>query len=275
MDFDEIIYRYEEQFVELNNENIFDFVFSFLEEHHLCTKEKFLQNHSLENLNPYTLFDSLRNYLAEYHKELLNSFYDAYRKKNGNLKYLITEDMHMLGKTTIGKLNRSILEQLSNRPYIGKISYEDKKIHITLVSGEEYSFFSIYDYFDKNPKMLQYIMKYRNKLFGQCHADAWDATILLNDSTLLTELIPYCFVGTYYHSIVENKDGMYIDLANEIVYDENVRYNLYQAEVICETKKEDLYQKLEEAKEYFGESPYADALLIAVHQQALEMKKSR
>ena len=31
MDFDEIIYRYEEQFVELNSKSIFDFVFSFLE----------------------------------------------------------------------------------------------------------------------------------------------------------------------------------------------------------------------------------------------------
>ena len=241
----------------------------------MCIQEKFLQNHSLENLNPYTLFDSLRNYLAEYHKELLNSFYDAYRKKNGNLKYLITEDMRMLGKTTIGKLNRSVLEQLSNRPYIGKISYEDKKIHITLISGEEYSFFSIYDYFDKNSRMSQYIMKYRNQLFGQCHNDAWDAIITLNDSTLLTELIPYCFVGTYYHSIVEDKNGMYIDLANEIVYDENVRYNLYQAEIVSETKKEDLYQKLADANEYFGKSPYASAILIAVYQQTLKLKKGR
>ena len=181
----------------------------------------------------------------------------------------------MLGKTTIGKLNRSVLEQLSNRPYIGKISYEDKKIHITLISGEEYSFFSIYDYFDKNSRISHYIMKYRNELFGQCHNDAWDATILLNDSTLLTELIPYCFVGTYYHSIVEDKDGMYIDLANEIVYDENVRYNLYQAEIVSETKKEDLYQKLADANEYFGESPYASAIIIAAHQQALKLKKGR
>ena len=272
MEFDEIIYQNEEQFDEPNNNWIYDFVFSFLEENHLCTKEQFLQNYPLEELNPYTLFDLLRNYLEDYHKELLNPFYEAYVKKNGNLNFLITCDLRILGKTTIGKLNRSILERLSNRPYFGKISYEEKKIHVTLSSGKEYSFYSIYDYFAKNSKMFEYIMDYRNELFAQCHTDAWDTAHLLNDTTLLTELIPNCFVGTYYHSIVEDNNGMYVDLANEIVYDEEVRYDLFQAEIVSETKKEELHQKLEEAKEYFGESPYAEALLIATHQQAINRR---
>ncbi len=273
MEFNEIIYQNEEQFDEPNNNFIFDFVFSFLEEHHLGTKEKFLQEHPLEELNPYTLFDSLRYYLGDYHEELLHSFYDAFLKKNGNLNFLITCDLRMLGKSTFGKLNRSVVEQFSAHPYIVKVSYEEKKIHITLASGEEYSFYSIYDYFAKNSKMFEYIMKNRNHLFAQCHTDAWDTAHLLNDSTLLTELIPNCFVGTYYHSIVEDKNGMYIDLANEIVYDEKIRYDLYQAEIVCETKEEDLLEKLEEANAYFGETSYAEALLIATHQQIMNSKK--
>ena len=272
MEFDEIIYQNEEQFDKPNNNCLFDFVFSFLEKHHLGTKEKFLQEHPLEELDPYTLFDALRYYLGDYREELLNSFYDTFIKNNGNLNFLITCDLRALGKTTFDKLNRSVVEQFSAHPYITKITYEDKKIHITLTSGKEYSFYSIYDYFAKNPKMFEYILKNRNHLFAQCHTDAWDTAHLLNDTTLLTELIPNCFVGTYYHSIVEDKNGMYIDLANEIVYDEEVRYDLFQAEIVSETKKEELHQKLEEAKEYFGETPYAEALLIATHQQSINRR---
>lgn len=275
MTYQELFYQFEEQYDKENNTSFLMFLKEFLQEYQLPSLEKFARVNQIDIQNGYRLFHCVIDYIYSYSPELISSFYEKYLKFNGNLNACIIDDMYVLGDTTNKKEKKFLCDSFSNNPHIETITYENKEFKMELTSGNKYSFYSIYDYFRGSLLMMYFIRKNRKKLKGDCHNVSVFVLKALDHSTLITELIPDYFVGTYYHSIVKDENGLFIDLANHIVYDERVRNELFQGEIVCETKQEDFKTKLEEAYAYFGESPYAEAILIAEHQQALELKKGR
>lgn len=272
MTFQELFYQYEEQYSEKNNALFLMLLKDFLQKYKLPSLEQIARINQIDMQNGYNLFNCVRYCLYNNFNnssELLTAFYNLFLKFNGNLKACITHDMSNLGKSTNKKLDKFWQGELLKNPFMRSINYEDKKINIELSSGEKYSFYSIHDYFRNYFLMKCYIRIFKNKFDGNCHNVSIFPLKHLENAILITELLPEYFVGTYYHSIVYH-NGLFIDLANQIVYDEKVRKELYQGEIVCETKIDDFQRKLKEANQYFGDTPYAEALMIALHHQALE-----
>ncbi len=276
MTYQELFYQFEEQYYKENNAMFLMFLKEFLQEYQLPPLEKFAKVNHIDIQNGYRLFYCVIGYIYSYSPELVSPFYEKYLKFNGNLNACITNDMYVLGDTTSNKDKKFWCNALLNNPYIENITYKNKEFKLELTSKEKYSFYSIYDYLRSSLKTMHYFLrKHKDKLHGNCHNVSELLLKMINNTTLITELIPDYFVGTYYHTIVRDENGLFIDLAKHIVYDERVRNELFQGEIVCETKQEDFETALEEANTYFGETPYAYSLLIATHQQALKMKRGR
>lgn len=122
-----------------------------------------------------------------------------------------------------------------------------------------------------------YILKDKDFFVVNCHNASWKVIQYLKNASLITELLPYYFEGTFYHSVVRDANGMIIDLANSAVYNEEIRKKLYHGQIICETKKGYLEKKLDEAIRFSSkediEEDFSKPLLLALHKQLKNKQK--
>ncbi len=275
MDYEKIFYQYEEQYIDRNNQRIKEFVYLFLKESGIREKEVKAIYDCREN-DFMDFYDSLKKVVYRFYPKLIPFFEDLLKQSGFNTIYAIQEAMFYLGSTTNKNLNKEWKNLLMLSPSIKNIEYYHGKIIVSSENFGKHSFYSIQDYFREDFLAKQFIRKMRYedncKDGGICHIASWDFMDLLDNASLVTELLPCCYDGTYYHSIIRNEEGMFIDLANEVVYDEKTRKEFYQGQIVCETRKEDLVSHLDEAivasmnpniEEEFGNS-----LLLTLHKQA-------
>lgn len=275
MDYESIFYHYEEQFKNINNERMKNFVYLFLKASGISEKEVKTIYDVREN-DYIDFYDALKKIVYRFYPNLIPFFEDLLRQSEFKTIYSIQEALFYLGSTTNKNLNREWENIVKLSPYIEEIGYSKGKITIYNENFGNFSFSSIQDYFRHNFYAKQFIRKMRcdasDKDGGICHIASWEFIQLLDNASLITELLPFCYEGTYYHSVIRNEEDMFIDLANEVVYDENVRKNLYQGQIVCETKKEDLESHLNDAIRDSGnpdiEEEFGNALLLTLHKQS-------
>lgn len=275
MDYESIFYHYEEQYKNLNNERLKDFITLF------CSKTK-IDRREIELIylvkegDYEDLFLSLKDYTFKFYPQFISLFYQLLEESQYHMVYDLLDSMFILGSTTNKKLNREKSKMLLQSPYIQNISYENCKIMLNSPLGN-YAFYSLRDYFRGNYEVMSYLRK-NIELGGHCHNVSWDLMSKLEKASLVTELLPFYYEGTFYHSIVKNNvDGMYIDLANEVVYDEEIRQNLYQGQIICEASKEELenhlYDAIVASNKPNIEDDFYKPLLLALHKQCKGIRK--
>ncbi len=267
MDYESIYYENETKYKEINNQKLKKFIDAFVE----STKIDIESVKAIEMVkeNDYEdLAHSLRNYIFTFYPQYISLYYHLLQESHYKMVYDILDGMFLLGCSTNKRLNREKCNLLLQSFYVNTISYVDGKIILNSHFGE-YSFSSLRDYFRGNYDATTYIRN--NDMPGHCHNVSWDFISILNRASLVTELIPYYFEGTYYHSIIRNEDGLFIDLANEIVYGEDVRKNLFQGQIVCETKKEDLekdlYNAIVASNHPSIEEDFYESLILALHKQ--------
>lgn len=280
MDYESIFYQNEEQYTKINNERMKNFVYLFLKVSRINVEE-INSIYDIKENDYMDFYDSLKKVVFRFYPNLIPIFYELLKQNGYNMIYEIQEDMFYLGSTTNKGLNKEEKNILKLSPFIKDIDYQQSKITLYSEIFGNYSFYSIRDYFRDDYLVKKYIRKIRcssnDKKGGICHNSSWELMQLLNNASLVTELLPYCYESTYYHSVIRNEDGMIIDVANEVVYDEKIRKDLYQGKIICETKKDDLESNLYDAivasQNPYIEEEFNEPLLLALHRQCIDKRK--
>ncbi len=265
--FDKLYYENEERFKEINNNYFKSFVTYFVNKYGITN---FIEDDPSDYIN---IFTDLKKYIYMYLPELVEPFYKELKKTGFNMVYNLFDDMYELGVTTNKKLQSKTVYHTKLSPHISDISY-DGKIKIESIYGDV-SFYSLKDYFSSRSSFnLKKIIR-NNDLSGDCHGVSLSILDLLEDANLVTMLIPYYFEGTIYHSIVKTEDGLFIDAASYIVYDEKA-LNLLNGRVISNTPKSEIENTLEEAISYsqdpFIQEKYNDTLVLALYNQSRSIK---
>lgn len=274
MNYESIFFEYEEQFTIKN-----DFQFKMVIEN--FTKkvdidiEEIKTIYSVSENDFLDLYGCLKDYLYYRYPDYLPCLYYFLKKSNFKIYYDYLDSILILGENVNGYLDENLKRFLLRSPYIDDIHYDNGLIFLKINNGKEYSFYSAKDYF-KNNSSIMHILKDKKFLTGNCHNASWKVIKHLENVSLITELLPYYFEGTFYHSVVRDENGMIIDLANNAVYSEEIRKKLYHGRIICETKKRYLDERLEEAirdssKEDI-ENYFNEPLLLALHKQS-KLKK--
>ncbi len=269
MDYESIYYENETQYKDLNNEKLKEFIKEFVNLSKVDIEDVKIIEKIKEN-DYEDLARSLRNYIFTFYPQYISLYYQLLQESHYRMVYDILDSMFILGVSSNKRLNREKCELLLQSPYISDISYDNGKIILSSKFGK-FSFYSLKDYFRRNYNAMAFVRKHDN-MPGECHDVSWDFISILNRASLVTELLPFYYEGTYYHSVIRNEDGMFIDLANEVVYEEDVRKDLFQGQIVCETEKEDLennlYNAIVASNDPYIEDNFNEALLLALHKQS-------
>lgn len=275
MDYESIYYQYEEQFAIKNQMHFKLVIEKFVKKTGIDIEEVKVIYSVCEN-DYITLCSCLKDYLYYRYPEYLPCFYYFLKKSNFKMYYDYLDAILILGENVNGYLDENIKKFILHSPYIEDIHYNKELISLKINNGKEYSFYSAKDYF-KNNSSIMHILKDKDFLIGNCHNASWRVIQYLENASLITELLPYYFEGTFYHSVVRDANGMIIDLANNAVYNEAIRKKLYHGQIICETKKEDLENSLYDAIVASNnpniEDDFNEPLILALHKQLKDIRK--
>lgn len=267
--FDKLYYENEERFKEINNNYFRNFITYFVNKYDI---KNFIEDDPSDYIN---IFTDLKKYIHMYLPELIGPFYEELKKTGFNMIYNLFDDMYELGVTTNKKLQSKTVYHAKLSPHISDISY-DGKINIESIYANV-SFYSLKDYFNSYFNSCFNLKKLiREKdLSGDCHRVSLSILDLLEESNLVTMLIPYYFEGTIYHSLIKTEDGLFIDAASYIVYDEKT-LNLLNGRIISDTPKSEIENTLEEAISYsqdpFIQEKYNNTLILALYNQSRSIK---
>lgn len=269
MDYESIFFEYEEQFSIKNNLRLKMVIEKFIKKVGIDIEEVKIMYRVSEN-DFITLYICLKDYLYYHYPNYLPCLYYFLKKSNFKLYYDYLDSILLLGENINGSLEEDIKKFILHSPYIDDVHYNNGLISLKINNGKEYSFYSAKDYFKNNPSIM-HIVKDKEFLVGNCHNASWKVIEYLENASLITELVPYYFEGTFYHSVVRDENGLIIDLANSAVYSEEIRKKLYHGKIICETKKRYLERDLQEAIMASNhpniESEFNEPLLLALHKQ--------
>lgn len=181
--------------------------------------------------------------------------------------------MKLIGRNTTNILCEEIKQYVLLSPYINGITIHQGLISIYSEFGN-FSFYSTRKYLQENQKALKMINDYITQ--GYCHHLSWQLLNYLEKANLVTSLLPAYFEGNYYHSVVRNQDGFIIDVANEIVYEEEMRDFLFKGHIVVETEKENLDKRLQEAildeDEESKKLNFTSAMLLTLHKEYKKLK---
>lgn len=221
-------------------------------------------SYQLAEDNYTDLFWILHSYLFNHLPDLIPSFYELLEKYHYKLGTDYISMLRLAGNNTEYELKDVVKQFLTRAPYIEDVS--DCKGKITIHSGQlgNITFYSTAKYF-QNDYLIRYLLE-NFPTENECHNISWKLTKVLPGSILITSLIPMPFEGTCYHTTVRNQDGMIVDAANGVVLEEECYHQMFQDEVIVETKASDLERRLCETSLMESRS-YPSALVLALHEQ--------
>lgn len=270
MDYESIFFEYEEQFTIKNNLRLKMVIEKFIKKVDIDIEE-IKTIYGVSENDFITLYSCLKDYLYYRYLDYLPCLYYFLKKSNFKIYYDYLDSILLLGENVNGSLEEDIKKFVLHSPYIDDIHYDNGLISLKINNGKKYSFYSAKDYFKNSPSIM-HIVKDRDFLTGNCHNASWRIIKYLENASLITELVPYYFEGTFYHSVVRDENGMIIDLANNAVYSEEIRKKLYHGRIICETKKRylesSLYDAIVASKYPNIEEEFNEPLLLALHKQS-------
>lgn len=203
-----------------------------------------------------------------FNHEAGNQFIPLFYQTLEHFGYNLTEDyvsfVRLIGQYTEYGLSNCVRNFVVKAPYIEKVI--EKKGTVTVHSEQlgNITFCSIKKYFGENYFMKMLLQD--DKVKGQCHNVSWSLMDYMPGSTLVTSLMSNSFVGTAYHSVIRDKDGFIVDAASSCVYKEKDYHQLFQDEIICETREEKRYEDLSRTSLLEGRN-MANALVLALHEQ--------
>ncbi len=219
---------------------------------------------------PYVeLYYNLRDFVLTKYPEYTSLFYEMLNQAGFSMDDDIFLAMRTIGSLSDSTIDKNIKDYFLLSPYIDNITISNGKFNIYSNKFGEYSFYSIYHYLKSNETAMDILKNYRVQSY--CHHASWELIKYLDDANLVTCLLPSYFDGNYYHTLIRDKNGFYIDVVYGCVYDKEIGEKIFANKIVSDVKKEDLDSLLEIAKqEESGESKREEipsALLLTLHNQ--------
>lgn len=221
------------------------------------------------------MFFYIRHIILMKYPKYVKYFFELLDVSGYDMSMEIIYAIRSIGKNATYSLDEDVIRYVLLSPYINAVTNDHGKITICSEEFGDYSFITTRKYLYENKKALYLIQNYITQ--GYCHIMSWELMKYLENVSLVTSLMPSYFEGTYYHSVIRDQNDLFIDAANEAVFDNDTRDYLFKMQDVVETKKEDLHSRLIEAKivadeksEDFGFNP---ALLLTLHKEYQNLNK--
>ncbi len=220
---------------------------------------------------PYVeLYYNLRDFVLTEHPEHIVLFYEILNQAGFSMEDDIFLAMRTIGSLSDSTIDKNIKDYFLLSPYIDDITVSNGKFNIFSNKFGEYSFYSTYHYLKNNTNAMDILKNYVVQSY--CHHVSWELIKYLDDANLVTCLLPSYFEGNYYHTIICDKNGFYIDAAYGCVYDKKTGEKIFANKIVSDVKKDDLDSLLEIAKQEESEESKKEeipsALLLALHNQS-------
>ena len=265
MNYYQIYWENEGKYISINNQKFRNFLKDFIEKTGLMKVEV------LNFGQDYTeLYYRIREFVLTKHPEYIPLFYQMLEERGFNM-----DDEILLLIRTIGKemeLQEETKEYFLLSLYIEEIEKQADKYIIHSKQLGDYAFYTAYQYLINNPLAKNLLNTYFME--QNCHYASWELMKCLDGASLITCLLPSYFEGEYYHSIVQDKTGAYIDLAYGVVYDKETGDKLFLDKIISSVKKEDMAAtfSLAKQKEATVKSDLPPTLILALYNKEQKLQ---
>ncbi len=264
MSFEEIFYEHEGKHREQNNKIFTQFIKEFeaktgYDIGYLIFKEDVSFSDSEK------LFWALHSDVFNNYPELIGIFYDLLKSYKFRMKADLISFIHLASMYTDGKLEDNVNDFLLKMPLIRQVRCNSGRLTICVESMQEISFLPIRTYFKDNYFAKSFLN--RATSISECHNLSWQLINFMNNAKLATYLLPMYFSGTYYHTVIKDRDGLIVDPANSSVFDSESFDRLMEGKIVCETPQAAMLRELNAAYESGEEVKYANPLAIAFNKQ--------
>lgn len=205
-------------------------------------------------------FWALHSYLLNHQDDETQLLFELLEQYGFNFKKALCSYIRVLASLDI--ISDYVYDALLSVPIIDEIECQKGKITIYSEKLGQYDFTPIKKYFETSHQIRTFLKfePYENN----CHNASWHLMNHMTSGKLQTILMPRYFKGTCYHTVIEEK-GNIVDIAHASVFSHDTFSKLMEGTLVCETKNEEMYEKLSEIEEQTG---YAHALVLALHHQS-------
>lgn len=262
-DYNKIVYENESKYETDNNNCINSLLETFLNYFDKYTRD------ILELVKDYLSSEEFLYFVIEYcfhsKKEYINILYTLLN----NYNYNFYDEIRFITTVFRDEPNAETLKLYEASPNIKRIILRDGRLLIDSTLGQ-FFMTSTKEYFKNNSQISNYLAK--NNSNHKCHSSSIDIINMLSSGKLITALIPAEFIGTYYHTVIQDENLNIIDVAHGTVYTEETFFRLYKGlKIVSITDKEDIEFEINHAKKEgtLTSLNYFDALLIALHKQSI------
>lgn len=265
MNYDQIYDEYDFKYRSMNNAIFEQFIEEFRKRSGVDAR-KVLDFLQVWSDDPKEVFHLLLNFIMDYKPQYIELFYQLLAEFNYNMALDLADFMGVIGRHGISDILPFDMQSfLLKSPLIHGITNNQGIITFSTNQFGNISFCSTKKYFQDDSSVSQFLQM--NPVSRKCHFISWQLLSFLKNASLITALIPNYFVGTYYHTIIRNQDGMLIDSATSLVYDESTFANLFRGEIVSETNQDDVLESYHKAIDDGVPTDFAPALVLALHKQ--------
>jgi hypothetical protein len=193
---------------------------------------------------PIEKFYYIKYLVCTYLKKYREVFYQVLESTGYNMKSELIDMMKLMGKTNDAKYDGELLNYVLENPYVNCITFDGDVIIIRSDKLGDISFISPSTYFKNNSEALNIV---NGKTDHLCHLVSSELLECVDNSKIITSLMPSYFEGTYLHSYIKDDKGFIIDGANQVVLLNDDYNRLFEPSIITECSKEELYKAYVEA----------------------------
>lgn len=263
MSYQEILYANENQYNELE-EIMFGNIVEVFQKNSKLDVRSIICEAGVSLTNKERSFWALHSYLINHPSSEMQLLFELLEQFGFNFKKGLCSYIRTIASYTMNAIPGYVYEALLRVPIINEIECQKGRITVYSEKLGKYDFTPIKKYFESSHKISTFLKfePYENN----CHNASWHLMEHMKSGTLQTLLMPRYFgKGTGYHTVIAEMGGNIIDIAHASVFCPDTFSQLMEGTIVCETKKEEMYDKLSEIKE---ETKYANALVLALHHQS-------
>ncbi len=271
-DYEKILFDNETQFFKMSEAYFNNFLQSLKK--HLDEDSRNLL-FTEENLTSEELFGNVYDYIFCECPQYINIFFELLEKFGYNSLNEICTYMALIGNNDPLSLE-VLFEILTQSPFVDKVLFNNGLIVIESKLGT-FEFIHAQEYFKDNEEILDYL--FENDTTQNCHNCSLDILKKLRKGTLITVLVQAEFVGTCYHTVLQDEKGNIVDIANKAVYTLDTFHKLYNGlTIVSMTDIKDIDDEISqirsEIRQDLHNTEYSPALLLALH-KSMEINSSK
>ena len=190
-------------------------------------------------------FAYIRYLVLVYLKKYKDIFYNLLYKSGYNMSLEVIDSLVALCDFDGANIDNEVLNLVLKSPYVQNLKINGDKIK--LISDEFGSFdvMSVKSYF-KNDRDAYNLFTFGD-VSHRCHSLSMCLLDNVEGASIVTSLLPSYFVGTYYHTYLENNAGLIIDGANQIVLPKEQYERLFKVKKVVSSKKSELFAQYVDA----------------------------